>query len=84
VHGEEAGFSHMHSPVLRPGALDGAQQVRFPHKFVEQTSSSDQFCRSIEFRDFPMIKYDYAIGVQDGVNAVRDGDDGSVFEHVAP
>ena len=46
-------------------------------------STIDQFCRGVEFHDPPTIQNDNPIGVENGVDAVRDGDDGPVAEDAA-
>jgi hypothetical protein len=70
--------------VLRPDALnDGAKQIRFPHKLVEQPSPLDQLRRCIEFGNLAVIKYHDPVGIEDGVDAMSNGDNGSVLEHVA-
>jgi hypothetical protein len=77
-------FSLVHGSVLQPNALDdGAKQIRFPHKLVEQTFPLDQLGWRIEFGNFSVVEHHYAVRIQDGVDAVSNGDNGSVLEHVA-
>jgi hypothetical protein len=70
--------------VLRPAALgDGAKQIRFLYKLVEQTFPLDQLGWGIEFGNLSVIENYDAIGIEDGVDAMSNRDDSSVLEHVA-
>lgn len=44
---------------------------------------SDQFCRRIELNDLATVQYHNAVAVEDGIDAVCDGDDGAVLEDAA-
>jgi len=81
---EEAKSSHMHCSVLQAATLgDGAKQTRLLYKLVEQTFLIDQLGRAVEFGNLTVIEHYDAIRIEDGVDAMSDGDDGSVLEHVA-
>jgi len=74
----------MHCSVLRPDAFDdGAKQVRFLYKLVEQTFPLDQLSWAIEFGNLSVIEYHNTVRIKNGVDAMSNGDDGSVLEHVA-
>ena len=62
----------------------GIQQPRFPHQLVEQTALLHQLGGCVEFGNSPGAQHDDAVRVEDGVDAVRDRDDGAVLEDVAP
>lgn len=82
--GEKAQFSLMHCSVLRPNALDdGAKQICFLYKLVEQTFPLNQLEWAIEFGNFSVVEYHDTVRIENGVDAMRNRDDGSVLEHVA-
>jgi len=59
------------SSVSQPSLLD---------KPVEGTPLADEVLGRAELRDLTLIKHDDAVRVEDGVDAVGDGDDGAVRE----
>jgi hypothetical protein len=74
----------MRCSVLRPDALDnGTKQIRFFYKLVEQTFPLDQLGWGIEFGDLSVVEHHDAVRIEDGIDAMSNGDDGSVLEYVA-
>lgn len=62
-------------PIIEP-----VQQSSFAYKLVEQAALPYQLLWSVEFCHLPLLENDNSVRVQDRVDAMGDGDDGSVLE----
>lgn len=63
--------------------LDTVQQSGFLDQLIEQTLPAHKRCRCVKFSNVSMIEDDDAVRIHDSIDPVRDGDDGSILEHVA-
>ena len=76
-------FPHL-SSLRNDLRLEAFQQPSFPNQLVEQPFPFHERRRRIELCDRTVIENDDAVGVEDGVDAMRDGDDGAILEGLAP
>ena len=56
------------------------QQPRLPNQPIKQSLLPHQLPRGIELGHLPGVQHDDAVGIENGVYAMGDGDDGTVFE----
>ena len=76
-------------PLPSPRSLAGSyfesvQQARLLDELVEQAFLLHQRGGAVEFGHGAVIQHHDAVRVQDGVDAVRDRDDGAILEHATP
>ena len=56
------------------------QKISLLNKIIELASLSDKFGWCVKFRDGSAIQDDYAIGINDSVNSVRNSNDSAILE----
>lgn len=69
--------------LLRHSAFKPVQQPGLLHQFVEQPPSLHQRGRTVTLSHAAMVQDDNAVGIEDGVDPMGDGNDGAVLEDVA-
>ena len=60
------------------------EQTGLPDELIEQSFPSDQFGRRVKLGDTATIEDHDSVGIENGVDSMRNRDDGPVMEHVTP
>ena len=70
--------------ILHLTLFDTAKQICLLDQVIEQTLPLHKFGGAIELGHCAPVQHDNSIAVEDGVDAVRNCDDGLVLEHARP
>lgn len=63
--------------------VERGQEIGLLDEVVEQSFPFDQLGRRVKFGHSALVQYDDLVRVQNGIDAMRYGNDGLVLEHVA-